>query len=119
MIFFSSYRTRIFCELSPWNSCLRVSIQENRPLLRIFCIPVSICLPERQKSENPFFMGQLAYHVSKGLPLDGRKVHQGAVLYLALEDTYHRLQSRLYRMFGTEVTPELHFAVCAKLLGEG
>ena len=71
------------------------------------------------KVGKSFFMGQLAYHVSKGLPLDGRKVHQGAVLYLALEDTYHRLQSRLYRMFGTEVTPELHFAVCAKLLGEG
>lgn len=71
------------------------------------------------KVGKSFFMAQLAYHVSKGLPLDGRKVHQGEVLYLALEDTYSRLQSRLYRMFRTEVTTDLYFAVFAKLLGEG
>ena len=37
-----------------------------------------------------------AYHVSKGLPLWGYEVRQGAVLYMALEDDYPRLQGRLY-----------------------
>lgn len=64
-------------------------------------------------------MAQLAYHVSMGLPLWGYAVRQGTVLYLALEDDHRRLQERLYRMFGTDSTPNLHFAICAKKLGNG
>lgn len=54
-----------------------------------------------------------------GISLWGFPVHSGTVLYLALEDDYQRLQSRLYRMYGTEGTEKLHFAVCAKHLEDG
>ena len=66
-----------------------------------------------------FFMGQLAYHVAMGLPLWEYEVHQGTVLYLALEDDYARLQRRLSRMFGVEETNNLYFATQAKSVSEG
>ena len=43
----------------------------------------------------------------------------GAVLYLALEDDYQRLQERMARMFGVESAGELFFAVSAKQVGNG
>ena len=71
------------------------------------------------KVGKSFLMAQLAYHVSTGLPLWGYTVHKGTVLYLALEDDHRRLQERLYRMFGTDSTDRLHFAIYAKQLGGG
>ena len=71
------------------------------------------------KMGKSFLMAQLAYHVSLGRPLWGYNVRQGAVLYLALEDEYRRLQERLFRMFGVEGTDELHFATSVKQLGGG
>lgn len=64
-------------------------------------------------------MAQLAYHVATGKPLWGYEVHQGTVLYLALEDGHERLQKRMYRMFGVEDVSKLHFAINAKQLGNG
>ena len=64
-------------------------------------------------------MAQLAYHISTGQKLWDYDVHQGTVLYLALEDDYQRLQERMSRMFGVEGTDSLHFAVYAKQLGAG
>ena len=71
------------------------------------------------KLGKSFFMAQLAYHVSTGTPLWNYPVRQGTVLYLALEDDYRRLQSRLYRMFGTESTDNLFFSVTSNQLGQG
>lgn len=71
------------------------------------------------KVGKSFFMAQLAYHVSTGQKLWDYEVHQGTVLYLALEDDYQRLQERMFRMFGVEGTDKLHFAVYAKQLGNG
>ena len=71
------------------------------------------------KVGKSFFMAQLAYHVSKGLPLWEYPVRQGDVLYLALEDDYARLQKRLARMFGTEANDRLHFAIQSKQLHNG
>lgn len=71
------------------------------------------------KVGKSFFMGQLAYHVAMGLPLWEYEVHQGTVLYLALEDDYARLQRRLSRMFGVEETNNLYFATQAKSVSEG
>ena len=70
------------------------------------------------KVGKSFFMLQLAYHVSTGTNLWNYTVRKGTVLYLALEDDYRRLQERLYRMFGTENTPNLHFSVTANHLGK-
>ena len=69
--------------------------------------------------DKSFFMAQLAYHISTGKKLWDYEVHQGTVLYLALEDDYQRLQERMSRMFGVEGTDALHFAVYAKQLGAG
>lgn len=70
------------------------------------------------KVGKSFFMLQLAYHISTGTQLWEYPVRKGSVLYLALEDNYHRLQERLYRMFGTDNTPDLHFSVSAHQLGK-
>ena len=71
------------------------------------------------KVGKSFLMAQIAYHVATGEPLWERKVNQGTVLYLALEDGYERLQRRMYRMFGVEGAEKLHFAISAKQLGNG
>ena len=71
------------------------------------------------KVGKSFLMAQLAYHVSKGLPLWGYEVRQGAVLYMALEDDFPRLQGRLYRMFGEDSAADLHLSVSAKQLNSG
>lgn len=71
------------------------------------------------KVGKSFFMLQFAYHVSTGSPLWDYPVCKGSVLYLALEDDYHRLQERLYRIFGTDCAPDLHFSVTAHQLGRG
>ena len=71
------------------------------------------------KVGKSFFMAQLAYHVSTGQRLWDYAVHQGTVLYLALEDDYRRLQARMSRMFGVGGAANLRFAVYAKQLGAG
>ena len=57
-----------------------------------------------------------------GAPKVGKSfypVTQGAVLYLALEDTEERLQKRLARMFGVEDSENFYFAVEAETLNTG
>ena len=71
------------------------------------------------KVGKSFFMAQLSYHVSMGLPLWEYQTHKGTVLYLALEDDYARLQRRLSTMFGVECADNLFFATKAKTLNEG
>ncbi|NCC06450.1 MAG: AAA family ATPase [Clostridia bacterium] len=71
------------------------------------------------KVGKSFFMAQLAYHVSMGIPLWNYEVKKGTVLYLALEDTEKRLQERLFRMFGTDSAENLHFTIWVKHLGSG
>ena len=71
------------------------------------------------KVGKSFFMAQLGYHVSMGIPLWDFPVRKGTVLYLALEDDYARLQKRLSRMFGVESSENFYFATHAKSLQEG
>ena len=71
------------------------------------------------KTGKSFLVAQIAYHVSTGTPLWNYEVQEGTVLYLALEDDFQRIQKRMYRMFGTNSTDNLVFAVAAKQLGSG
>ena len=71
------------------------------------------------KLGKSFLMAQLAYYVSTGTDMWGFPVQKGAVLYLALEDDYGRLQKRLYKMFGVETAENLHFGIEAPSLGDG
>ena len=71
------------------------------------------------KIGKSFLVAQIAYQISTGRKLWDYEVHQGTVLYLALEDDFQRLQSRLFRMFGVNDTENLFFAIAAKQLGKG
>ncbi len=71
------------------------------------------------KVGKSFFMLQLAFSVSTGKPLWNYSVNKGTVLYLALEDNLGRLQKRLYGMFGTDSTPDLHIATESHQFGKG
>ena len=71
------------------------------------------------KIGKSFLVAQIAYHVSTGKKLWEYKAHQGTVLYLALEDDFQRIQRRMFKMYGVEDTPYLHFAVAAGKIGNG
>lgn len=71
------------------------------------------------KIGKSFLVAQIAHHVSTGQDLWGYKVHQGTVLYLALEDDFQRIQSRMFMMYGVNDTPNLHFATAAGKIGNG
>ena len=70
------------------------------------------------KIGKSFLVLQMAYQVSMGAPFLGFSSRQGTVLYLALEDTYERLQKRLAQM--TEQDSEhLILSVFSETLDEG
>ena len=71
------------------------------------------------KIGKSFLVAQLAYHVSTGQRLWGYEVHQGTVLYLALEDDFQRNQSRMFMIYGVADTASLHFATAANKIGNG
>lgn len=71
------------------------------------------------KIGKSFLVLQMAYAVSTGQAIWDYQVHRGAVLYLALEDQYQRLQERMARMFGVDGHGDLMLAVAAKQLGQG
>ena len=93
--------------------------QSRPPVIDGLLYPGAYLFVGAPKVGKSFLMAQLAYHVGAGLPLWGYPVHQGTVLYLALEDDHRRLQERLYRMFGTDGTDNLYFSIYAKQLGGG
>ena len=71
------------------------------------------------KIGKSFLVLQMAYAISTGQPLWEYRVHPGAVLYLALEDQYQRLQERIARMFGVDGQGDLMLAVSANQIGQG
>ncbi|MDI9512005.1 MAG: helicase RepA family protein [Bacillota bacterium] len=89
------------------------------PLIDGFLYPGTYLFVGAPKLGKSFLMAQLAYHISTGTELWNYSVRKGTVLYLALEDDYKRLQTRLYKMFGTEGTENLFFSVSAGQLGNG
>ena len=93
--------------------------QSKPPLIDGLLYPGTYIFAGAPKLGKSFLMAQLAYHISTGTPLWNFDVKKGTVLYLALEDGYHRLQERLYRMFGTESADDLYFSVSAGQLGNG
>lgn len=69
------------------------------------------------KIGKSFLVLQTAYQVSAGEPFLGFPSRQGTVLYLALEDTYERLQKRLAQMTERD-SPDLVLSVLADTLEE-
>ena len=93
--------------------------QSKPPIIKGLLYPGTYLFVGAPKQGKSFLMLQLAYHVSTGTPLWDYEVRQGTVLYLALEDDHPRLQSRLYRMFGTDAAQNLFLSTWSKQLGEG
>lgn len=60
----------------------------------------------------------LCLSIAKGEKVLGRTVSQGKTLYLCLEDSYERIQKRLYEITD-EPTEKLFFAVMAETIGNG
>lgn len=96
------------------------SIYESKPpIIEKFLFPGVYIFAGAPKLGKSFLMTQIAYHVATGLPIWNFNVKKCEVLYFALEDTYVRLQQRLFKMFGIESTENLFFAVSSKQLGGG
>lgn len=101
------------------NELLDTVYQSKLPIIDGLLYPGTHLFVGAPKTGKSFFMVQLAYHVSTGLSLWDYPVRKGTVLYLALEDDYKRLQERLFRMFGTDGTENLHFSIKSNQLGNG
>lgn len=56
--------------------------------------------------------------IAKGEKILGQKATQGVTLYLCLEDSYERIQKRLYELTD-EPTENLYFAIMADTIGSG
>lgn len=70
------------------------------------------------KVGKSWLMLDLALHVATGEPLWGLTVRESDVLYLALEDTKNRLQSRLYQL-ADNIPMNLRFSVFCEKIGNG
>lgn len=90
--------------------------QTRPPVIENLLYPGTYLFAGAPKLGKSFLMMEFAYHVATGTSLWGYPVRKGTVLYLALEDDQRRLQERLYRMFGTDCTEDLHMATKAETL---
>lgn len=89
------------------------------PIIEDLLFPGVYLLAGDSKIGKSFLVSQLAFCVATGTPFWERPVQKSDVLYLALEDQFSRIQRRMYQMFGTTETENLHFAIDAKTLGSG
>ncbi|MEY8238113.1 AAA family ATPase [Lachnospiraceae bacterium 66-29] len=71
-----------------------------------------------QKIGKSWLMLKLCLCVSQGLPLWDMPTQEGDVLYLCLEDTFCRIQDRLFRLTD-EASGRLHFGVASDKLSDG
>ena len=67
-----------------------------------------------QKIGKSWLMLKLCLCVSQGLPLWDMPTMEGDVLYLCLEDTFCRIQDRLFRLTN-EASRRLHFALQSRV----
>lgn len=94
-------------------------LQGRAPVIDGLLYPGTYIFAGASKIGKSFLSLQIAYHVSLGSPLWGMKVRQGAVLYMALEDSLDRLQMRLYGMFGDEASDDLYLCTRSAHLRQG
>ena len=71
-----------------------------------------------QKIGKSWLMLKLCLCVSQGIPLWDMPTQEGDVLYLCLEDTFCRIQDRLFHLTD-EASGRLHFAVASNKLSDG
>lgn len=71
-----------------------------------------------QKIGKSWLMLKLCLQVSRGLPMWDIPTTESEVLYLCLEDTFNRIQDRLFRLTD-EASSRLHFAISSNKLTDG
>lgn len=96
-----------------------VSYTQTQAVIAGLLWPCTYILAGAPKVGKSFLAAQLCYHVSTGTPVWGMPVRHGTVLYMALEDTYARIQHRLYGMYGAAPTSNLHICIAASQIGRG
>ena len=105
-------------ELMPADSLLRMDIKETPDIIKGI-LPTGLTLlygsPKICKS---WLVLQMAVAVSKGEDFFDQPTRKGKVVYLALEDTYRRLKSRLSAQTDT-VNSDLQFVINSEILGDG
>ena len=97
----------------------QTAYQSRSPIIDGLLYAGAYILAGAPKIGKSFLVAQIAYHVSTGQALWGCEVHPGTVLYLALEDDFQRIQSRMFMMYGVNDTDRLHFATVAGKIGNG
>ena len=70
------------------------------------------------KIGKSWLMLKMCLQVSKGEELWGLKTKESDVLYLCLEDTFSRIQSRLFKLTD-EANEKLHFAISTNKISNG
>lgn len=83
-----------------------------------FIIVGFILLCGSPKVGKSWFALELAICVSTGKPFLDHATAKCEVLYLAMEDTFSRIQQRLFHLVD-EIEPTLHFAICAEKIKAG
>lgn len=73
----------------------QTAYQSRPPIIDGLLYAGAYILAGAPKIGKSFLVAQIAYHVSTGEALWGCEVHPGTVLYLALEDDFQRIQSRM------------------------
>ena len=97
----------------------QTAYQSRPPIIDGLLYAGAYILAGAPKIGKSFLVAQIAYHVSTGKSLWDYGVHPGTVLYLALEDDFQRIQSRMFMMYGINDTDRLHFATAAGKIGNG
>lgn len=96
-------------KLAPINWCVEDFLPQGLGLIA--------AMPKTGKS---WFTLQLCLSISAGSDLLGYKTHKGETLYLALEDSRHRLKDRLIQILGDNSVPEnFNFVIKAPSLANG
>lgn len=71
-----------------------------------------------QKIGKSWLMLKLSLQVSRGLPMWDIPTTESEVLYLCLEDTFYRIQDRLFKLTD-DASARLHFAISSNKLTDG
>ena len=93
--------------------------ESHPPIIENFLYPGTYVFAGASKIGKSFLAAQIAFHVANGFDYWEQKTTQGTVLYVSLEDTYQRLQKRMYQMFEDASSDKLFFCTDAKPLGDG